>query len=54
MGKKLGDTTVHVQTPEGTVVYGPGDTVSAEHAKLISNPKVWAADEDEPKPAAKK
>jgi hypothetical protein len=46
--KKIGDTTVHVQTPEGVVVYGPGDTVPAAHAKLITNTKVWADGDDEP------
>jgi hypothetical protein len=42
-------TSVHVHEDDGTVVvYQAGDTVSAKHAKLISNPKVWA---DEPKQA---
>jgi len=49
--KRVGDTTVHVQTPEGLVTYGPGDEVPADHAKLITNPKVWA--EQEPEPDAK-
>lgn len=47
--RKIGDTTVHVQTPDGIVVYGPGDSVPAAHAKLITNPKVWAdGSSDEP------
>lgn len=48
-------TTVHVHTPDaGVVVYGPDDTVPAKHAKLITNPKVWASDEssDDPAPQA--
>lgn len=48
-GKRIADTTVHVHTPEGIFVYGPGDVVPAGHAKLITNPKVWAeAQDDEP------
>jgi hypothetical protein len=51
MAKKIGDTTVHLHTPEGIVVYGPGDTVAPAHAKLITNPKVWAEDEPESQPS---
>lgn len=36
------DTTVHVHTGEGTVVYGPGQTVAPEHVKFITSEDVWA------------
>ncbi len=38
---------VHVQTDAGPVVYSAGDEIPAEHVALISNPNVWA-EEDEP------
>jgi hypothetical protein len=42
-------STVHVVDGGGLVhVYGPGDTVPAEHAKLITNPKAWGGDAPEP------
>lgn len=38
---------VHVTTPEGVKVFGPGDDVPAEFAELITNPKAWASETDE-------
>ncbi|MCU1640908.1 MAG: hypothetical protein JWN03_1183 [Nocardia sp.] len=42
-------TYVHVHTPHGTRVFGPGDVVPTEVAALITNPEVWA-DQPEPEP----
>lgn len=58
-GRKL---AVNVTTPDETgrmVTFMAGDTVSAEVAKGITNPKAWGEGEDsdteaEAKPAAKK
>ena len=51
-------THVHVHLEDGSVaVYGPGDEVPADHAKLITNPKVWAdenEDDDKPRGRARK
>lgn len=44
MAKQL-RTAVHLQTPDGTVVYAAGDTPPAKHAKLITNPKCWEQNE---------
>ena len=36
------NTTIHVHTDQGTVVYGPGQAVAPEHEKLITSEDVWA------------
>ena len=51
MAKQL-KSFVHVHTPDdGTVVYKPGESVPAKHAKLITNPKVWADEQVEDAPS---
>jgi len=34
-------TYVYVHTGETSTAYGPGDTIPADVAKLITNPDVW-------------
>lgn len=47
MAKRLVSTVhVHLEDEGRTVVYGPDDDVPADHAKLITNPKAWADDEE--------
>lgn len=58
-GRKLA-VSVHLQRDEEAVVYQAGDSPSAEDAKLIDNPDVWADDEsdddgdDQPKRSTRK
>lgn len=48
MAKTLARTVSIYDEEEGqSVTYKPGDDVPANHAKLITNPKAWAAEDEE-------
>ena len=45
--------TVHLHQEDGsTLVFGPDDEVPPEVAALITNPKAWADDHEQPAPSA--